>query len=134
MKKVFLPIFILTYVLILSGIWITKPENNSTPSFLEYVFIGILLVFFTISIYLWYGRIKRKKQGFPEDDEMSKKIAQKAAAISYYISLFLWLVLIYLHNKIIIDIQYLFTIGIIGMAVIFVLCWVIFNFKGIKDE
>ena len=134
MKKVFLPIFILTYVLILSGIWITKPENNSTPSFLEYVFIGILLVFFTISIYLWYRRIKRKKQGFPEDDEMSKKIAQKAAAISYYISLFLWLVLIYLHNKIIIDIQYLFTIGIIGMAVIFVLCWVIFNFKGIKDE
>ncbi|GAI79220.1 unnamed protein product [marine sediment metagenome] len=133
MKKVFLPIFILTWVLVLSGLWIVQP-GNSTSSLLEYVFIGVLLAFFGLGAYFAYGRIKRKKQGLPEDDELSRKVAQKAAAISYYLSLFLWLVLIYIQSHVIINIKWLFSTGMIGMAIIFIISWVIINNRGIKDE
>ena len=134
MKNLFLPIFVLTFVLVLSGLWIVQPENDSAPSFLEYIFIGMLLAFFILGAYFGYGRIKRKKQGLPEDDELSRKVAQKAAAVSYYISLFLWLVLIYVQSHFIINIKLLFSSGMIGMAVIFVVSWVIINNIGIKDE
>lgn len=133
MKKVFLPIFILTWVLVLSGLWIVQP-GNSTSSVLEYVFIGVLIIFFISGIFFAYGRIKRKKQGLPEEDELSRKVAQKAAAISYYLSLFLWLVLIFIQSHIIINIKWLFSTGMIGMAIIFVISWVIINKRGIKDE
>ncbi|MBA7562682.1 hypothetical protein ES708_04335 [subsurface metagenome] len=133
MKKVFLPIFILTWVLVLSGLWIVQ-ASNSTSSVLEYVFIGVILVLFILGGYFGYGRIKRKKQGLPEDDELSRKIAQKAAAISYYLSLFLWLVLIYIQSHVIINIKWLFSTGMIGMAIIFIISWVIINNRGIKDE
>jgi len=133
MKKVFLPIFILTWVLVLSGLWIVQP-SNSTSSVLEYIFIGVILVLFILGGYFGYGRIKRKKQGLPEDDELSRKVAHKAAAISYYLSLFLWLVLIYIQSHVIINIKWLFSTGMIGMAIIFVISWVIINNRGIKDE
>ena len=133
MRKVFLPIFVLTWIIVLTGLWLVQPANSSS-SVLEYVFIGVLLVFFIMGIYLAYGRIKRKKQGLPEEDELSRKVAQKAAAISYYLSLFLWLVLIYMQSHVIINIKWLFSTGMIGMAIIFVISWVIINNRGINDE
>ena len=133
MKKVFLPIFVLTWIIVLTGLWLVQPANSSS-SVLEYVFIGVLLVFFIMGIYLAYGRIKRKKQGLHEEDELSRKVAQKAAAISYYLSLFLWLVLIYMQSHVIINIKWLFSTGMIGMAIIFVISWVIINNRGINDE
>jgi hypothetical protein len=38
------------------------------------------------------------KRGQPAVDEFSKRILQKAAALSYYISICLWLLIIYLTD------------------------------------
>lgn len=47
----------------------------------------------------------------PEEDELSKKVTQKTAATSYYVSLFHWLVLIYIHSHGTINIDCLLSIG-----------------------
>jgi peptidoglycan/LPS O-acetylase OafA/YrhL len=133
MKKVFLPIFILTWTLVLTGLWIIQP-SNSTSSVLEYIFVGVIFLFFLLGGYLGYGRIKRKKQGLPEEDELSIKIAQKSAAISFYLSLVLWLALIFIQSHFTIDIKWLLSSGMIGMAIIFVISWLIINNQGIDEK
>ena len=133
MKTNFSPIFMLTWALVLTGLWIVEPVESAS-SVLEYIFVGIILTFFLIGIYLGYGQIRRKKQGFPDEDELSKKIVQKAAAISFYSSILLWLSLIYIHSHLQIEIKWLLSIGMIGMAILFVAIWLVINYVGIIDE
>ena len=133
MKTNFSPIFMLTWALVLTGLWIVQPVESAS-SILEYIFVGIILIFFLIGFYLGYSRIKRRKQGFPDEDELSKKIVRKAAAISFYSSILLWLLLIYIHSHIQIEIKWLLSIGMIGMAILFVAIWVVIKYVGIKDE
>jgi len=133
MKKVFLPIFILTWTLVLSGLWIIQP-SNSTSSVLEYIFVGIIFLFFLLGGYFGYGRMKRKNKGLPEEDELSIKIAQKSAAISFYLSLVLWLALIFIQSHFTYDIKWLLSSGMIGMAIIFVISWLIINKQGIDEK
>jgi len=137
MKKLFLPVTMLAYVIVLAGIWIfqtRETENSTTPVSFEYLFIGIIILFFSMGFYFMYKRARRKKQGFPIEDELSKKVARKAAAVSYYISLLLWLALIYLQVKLEINPRLILGYGLIGMALSFVGCWMFFNFKGLGDE
>jgi len=133
MKLAFLPTYLLFWVLVLSGLWIVQPDDSSA-SVLEYVFVGVLIAFGIINFYIVYVRIKRKKQGLPEYDELSRKMIQKAAAKSFYISMLLWLVLTYIQSHSIINIKLIFSLGMIGMAIIFVINWMIINHRGIKDE
>lgn len=133
MKKVFLPIFILTWTLVLTGLWIIQP-SKSTSTALEYIFVVVIFLFFLLGGYLGYGRMKRKKQGLPEEDELSIKIAQKSAAISFYLSLVLWLTLIFIQSHFFIDIKWLLSFGMIGMAIIFVISWLIINNQGIDEK
>ncbi len=133
MKTNFSPIFMLTWALVLTGLWIVQPIESASP-ILEYIFVGIILIFFLIGFYLGYSRNKRKKQGFPDEDELSKKIVQKAAAISFYSSILLWLLLIYLYSHLQIEIKWLLSIGMIGMAILFISIWLVINNIGIKNE
>ena len=133
MKKIFLPIFILTWTLVLTGLWIIQP-TNSTSSVLEYIFVGVIFLFFLLGSFFGYARMKRKKQGLPEEDELSRKIAQKSAAISFYLSVVLWLTLIFIQSHFFIDIKWLLSSGMIGMAIIFVISWLIINNQGIDEK
>ncbi len=137
MKRIFLPLFMVAYAVVLSGILILQTgslDDTRNYVFTEYFYIGIISIFFILGIYIGYKRMKRKKEGLPEEDEMSRKIAQKAAASSFYISLFLWLVLIYIQDRIVTDIRIFFGYGMIGMALIFVFRWFYYNLKGFLHE
>jgi hypothetical protein len=59
---------------------------------------------------------------------------QKAAALSYFISIYLWLVIMYLTDKLKIETDVMFGWGILGMAVIFASSWFFFHFRGIRNE
>ena len=135
MKRIFLPIFALTMVLIIAGIWIFQtvdPPKDSVAS--EIIFVAAIVILFIVSIFFTIKRMKNRKQGLPEEDELSKKIMNKAGAKSFFVSLFLWLALLYIHNHTTVDTEILFGYGIIGMAFIFITFTIIFNIRGIKDE
>jgi len=137
MKRIFIPVFTLTMILIIAGIWIFQTGNsNQNSSFFtsEIIFVVAIVILFIVSIFFAFKRMKNRKQGLPEEDELSKRIVNKAGAKSFFASLFLWLALLYVHNNSTVDTELLFGYGIIGMAFIFITLTIVFNIRGIKDE
>ena len=134
MKRIFLPLYVLTFVLILAGLWIVQAGENDVPRTIEYIFVGIIIVFMMLGIFFGISRIRRSKQGFPEEDELSQMISLKSAAVSYYLSLVVWLILIYIQAKVEIDTKWILALGIIGMSITFIITWTIIRFKGPGHE
>ena len=97
---------------------------------MQFAIIGVIICF---GLYVGYRRFTSEKQGQPAEDEFSKKVLQKSAATSYYISLYLWLVIMYLTDKLKVETDVMFGWGILGMAVIFAGSWIYFNLRGMKD-
>ncbi|MFC0878091.1 hypothetical protein ACE01N_15950 [Saccharicrinis sp. FJH2] len=133
MKRLFLPLFVLTWVLVLSGI-ILFQTKESDSEVMEIVFIVVLVAFFFSGIVLSYGRIKGKKDGYTPEDELARKIAHKVAAISYFTSLIFWLGMVILHHYVEISTKNLLASGLIGMALIFLILWIVFTVRGLPDE
>lgn len=98
---------------------------------LQYIIIGLLVVF---GIFFGISRLKSEKSGEPTEDELSKRIMMKAASYSYFISLYVWLAIMYIADKKVEDTDILFGWGIIAMAVVFALSWIFVYFFGTKNE
>ena len=81
-----------------------------------------------------FRRFISAKKGEPAEDELSKQILQKAASLSFYVSLYLWLLISYFSHKLEFETEQLIGYGIIGMAIIFVGSWYFFRIKGLNDD
>lgn len=132
MKKSIL-IFIVSFLVITGlGFWIYYSEEPfKLGDKVQIIVIGLLVIF---AVILGINRFKSTREGLPPEDELSKKITQKAASISYYISLYLWLAIMYIGNDHNEDPERLFGSGIIGMAIVFALSWLYYKFIGLKNE
>jgi peptidoglycan/LPS O-acetylase OafA/YrhL len=98
---------------------------------IQFGVIGLLISF---AVFVGLKRLKSERRGEPAEDELSKSILQKTAAWSYYISLYLWVAMIYIKDRVSMDTEQLIGTGILGMAVTFAVCWLIFNFRGLRHE
>ena len=67
------------------------------------------------------------KTGIPSDDERTKKVRNYAAGYAYFISLYVWILL--LAFKRYLDNDDLLMIGLFGMLLSFYISWLIFNRK-----
>ena len=130
MKKSFLAVIVSVLVIVTTVLWMSDALSVSLGEYIQFVIIGILVCF---GLYVGYRRFTSEKRGQPAEDEFSKKILQKSAAISYYISLYLWLAIMYLTDRLKIETDIMFGWGILGMAVIFAGSWIYFNLRGMKD-
>jgi len=130
MKKSFLAVIVSVLVIVTTVLWMSDALSVSVGEYTQFVIIGILVCF---GLYVGYRRFTSEKRGQPAEDEFSKKVLQKSAAVSYYISLYLWLVIMYLTDRMKIETDIMFGWGILGMAVIFAGSWIYFNLRGMKD-
>ena len=130
MKKSFLAVIVSVLVLVTTVLWMSDALSVSVGEYTQFVIIGILVCF---GLYVGYRRFTSEKRGQPAEDEFSKKVLQKSAAVSYYISLYLWLVIMYLTDRMKIETDIMFGWGILGMAVIFAGSWIYFNLRGMRD-
>jgi peptidoglycan/LPS O-acetylase OafA/YrhL len=101
---------------------------------MDYLHFMVILLLILFAVFIGYKRLSSAKRGEPAEDELSKKLVQKAAAWSYYISLYMWVAAIYIHSRVEVDTEVLIGSGILFMAVSFALCWMIFNFRGIRND
>jgi len=131
MKKSILAIIVSILVLATTILWITKSVPWNFGESIQFIIILVLVLF---GLYVAFRRIGSEKRGQPAEDEFSKKVMQKAAALSYFVSLYLWLGIMYLADKLKTETDVMFGWGILGMAVIFGASWLFYNFRGIKDE
>jgi len=131
MKKAILPIIISLIVLGSVSILVLNSGKLNSGEGIQYFIITAIVAF---GVYMGVSRIMSQKRGQPTEDELSKKIILKASSLSYFLSIYLWLVIMYLTDKLKIETDIMFGWGILGMAVFFALSWIYFRFKGVKDE
>lgn len=68
------------------------------------------------------------------EDELSKRILEKTSSISFYLSLYLWLVISIISDRISLPFEQIIGCGLVGMALIFIVVWFFYKIKGFKNE
>jgi peptidoglycan/LPS O-acetylase OafA/YrhL len=132
MKRAVIVFILAAMVLFSTGLWFFSSSNKVNLTDLLGIVVILLVVGF--AVFIGYRKFSSAKRGEPSEDELSKKVLQKTAAMSYYISLYLWLIMMYIQDKLSLETHTVLAIGMMGMAVTFAACWLIFNFRGIKNE
>lgn len=132
MKKSVIVIIISAFVLITTFFWIFSGSGPVKP--MELVNIAVIVIVVLFALFFGYKRISSSRKGEPTEDELSKRVMQKASSLSYYISLYLWLAIMYFSEKLNYETHTIIGAGILGMALVFAICWLVFNFRGIKNE
>jgi peptidoglycan/LPS O-acetylase OafA/YrhL len=132
MKKSFIVFIVAGLVLMTTGRWFfTSDKEFNTMNLLHF---GVITLILSFAVFVGFKRLSNAKRGEPVEDELSKKILQKTAAISYYVSLYIWVFLIFLKDRVKFETEELLGTGILAMAVTFGISWLILNFKGIKND
>jgi len=131
MKKSWLAILISAMVLVTTILWLMNTKKPlSIPEISQY---GVILVLVGLGVYVGISRLKSEKRGEPPEDELSKKILQKASSTAYYISLYMWLALAYMIDTQKLETHTVIGTGILGMAILFAVCWFFYKVRGMKD-
>jgi peptidoglycan/LPS O-acetylase OafA/YrhL len=132
MKKAVIVFIVAALVLFTTAMWIFFSSGN-LKSF-DLISFGIILIVVAFSIFIGFKRLTSVKRGEPAEDELSKKVILKTAAWSYYISLYLWVAMLFIKDRVNLETDELIGAGILGMALSWVVCWLIFHFRGIRNE
>ncbi len=120
-KAIFLAVLAVS-VMVSMIYWLIK--SGTTLDMKGSLLIGIQFVVVGFAIILVFKRLRSVKQQLPAEDEMSKNILRRGAATSYYVSLYMWLVLMFFADSIKLEKYSLIGAGILGMAIIYALSWV----------
>jgi hypothetical protein len=131
MKKSVLIIVVAILVLITAGFWLMK--TNMTGGLIEILQFAVLLILVIFALIIGIQRFRSAKKGEPVEDEYSKSIMLRTSSTSYYISIYLWLFLMYYSDKINLESHTLIGVGILGMAVTFFICWAAHKMLGVKN-
>jgi hypothetical protein len=132
MKRVMLIFLVAAVLMASSTIWFTYAASGF--NLLEFFPRIILFLVGGLAIFIGIRRISGIKRGEPSEDELSKKIQVKTASISFYISIYLWLFIMYFSDKLNLENHTLIGVGIAGMALIYILSWIALKMWGLKDE
>ena len=130
--KTFFVLLVIGILTLSLGAWVYYSKNGSLErvDLFQYVIIFVLVAF---ALMIGIRRLRSERRGEPAEDELSKKIMQRAASTAYYVSLYWWLVLVYLSNSWQMETESLIGTGILGMAIIFALCWAYYKIIGVKS-
>ena len=125
--------FVIAAVVIFTAVlWFMSIDTAYKPA--DLLKLGVVILVVGFALFVAYKRLTSAKRGEPAEDELSRKVMQKTAAFSYYISIYLWLALGFFSDRLKMETHTVIGIGIMAMAVSFAICWVIINFTGVKNE
>lgn len=132
MKRGVIALLVSATVLATTAFWFFGVEKSVNAHDILSFAIIIILVGFGI----WFAirRFSSAYKGEPQEDELSKKLVQKTAAWSYYISLYMWVFMIWLKDRVTLDTEEVLGAGILSMAVIFLLCFIFHRLRGLRHE
>jgi peptidoglycan/LPS O-acetylase OafA/YrhL len=122
MKKTILLLVIALMVVVTLIIWIANAEGSF--DFVAILMIIIPAVVLTYAAIMLVRGISDAKNRLPAQDELTKLIMQRTGATAFQLSLFLWLVIGGMEDRIPLEGQTLINAGILGMAILFSLSWV----------
>lgn len=96
---------------------------------------AVFVILITIGgILIARSRLKDEKKGLPAEDEMSKKIREKAGAASFLVSFYIWTFMIIFFSGSQLDREVIIGIGVVATAVVFMGFWVYYYRTGVGFE
>src|SRR5512136_2635659 len=120
MNRTIVGFVISALVLVSTAIWVLKGRNAANTR--EILMAAVVLVLVGLALYLGISRLRSHQRHEPAEDELSKRIMMRASSLAYFISIYLWLFVMYISNKTTLETHSLVGAGILGMAVVFMLC------------
>ena len=130
MKKLILAFLLLALVAV--GLVVFKTTGQLSN--VDIVSMLIILLVVGIGLVWLLKKVINVTKSEKIEDELSKRILEKTSSISFYLSLYLWLVISVIGDKISLPFEQTIGCGLIGMALIFFAVWSFYKIKGFKDE
>ena len=127
MKRTLLIILVALLVVATTAFWLLASESTSM---VDKIHIPVIALIVLVAFFLAFQRIKSLRRGEPAEDELTRHTMLRVAAYAFYISLYWWVFLLYLKDRISFEQEELLGTGILGMAVAWVLTWLVFSFLG----
>lgn len=125
-------IFVVAAMVLISMIlWILNTQFSINTQ--EILMAAVLLTVVAFAIFVGMARAKSLLRKEPIEDELSRTVLTKASSISYYISIYLWLFIMYISDKTTMETHSLIGAGILGMAILFALSWLGIKMIGLKN-
>ena len=138
MRKAVLTAVLAVLVVGTIALWIINSERSSDTSLSlngsTILMIAVAVVILVYGVLVILKGIRDAKNKLPSRDELSRKILLRGAATSYYVSIYLWLAIMYLEERIKMERSSLIGAGILGMAIIFALSWLYHRFIGKAND
>ena len=131
MKRAIIDFLIAALVLVTIGLWLYN--SGGMGGRIDIMGMSIILIVVAFAVFIGFRRLGSTRRGEPQEDELSKKVLQRTAALSYYISLYMWLGVLFIRDRISLDTGELIGAGILGMAITWAGCWAFFNFRGVDN-
>ncbi len=124
-KSIFLAVLSVSLLVSLL-FWLLR--SGSMLDIKELIMIISLLIVAGFAMVLAFGRLRNVKQNLPPEDELSRSIKRRDSATSYFVSLYMWLAMMFLEEHIDLERSTFIGAGIMGMALIFAFSWVYHNY------
>ncbi len=132
MNKIYIKILVIVMVVATLILWAVNADIRWTlPEIIMIAGAAIVVGFALFLVIKNMGSVSRKEK---VEDELSRRLLTKASSLSYYISLYLWLAIMYFSDKTNLETHTLIGAGILGMALIFFGSWLFVRIKGLKNE
>ena len=132
MKRTIVMFLVSALVLGSLALWALKGHISGNPQ--EILMAGIVLVLVGFAVFLGVSRLRSHLRREPGEDELSKMVMTRASSLSYFISIYLWLFVMYISDKTSLPAHSLVGGGIMGMALVFLFCWLGVKAFGMKNE
>lgn len=126
MKRTILITVIALLVIVSFIIWITSSELSFDFGTALMILIPVVILAFAV-IKVVQGVSDARNQ-MPAEDELSKMIMLRTGSTSFQLSLFLWLVIGSVEDRIDLEGHTIIGAGILGMAILFALSWIYHRF------
>ena len=131
MKKTIVTFVISALIVASLALWALKGQIAGNTQ--EIVMAGIVLVLVGFAVTLGVSRLRSHLRREPGEDELSRMVMTRASSLAYYVSIYMWLFVMYISDKTTLAAHSLVGAGILGMAVIFLFCWLGVKIFGMKN-
>jgi hypothetical protein len=132
MKKTIVTFVISALLLASLALWALK--GHLSGNIQEILMAAGIFIMVGFALFIGLARVRSHLRKEASEDELSKRVMTKATSLAYYISLYLWLFIMYVSDRTTMAPHTLIGAGIMGMALIFLICWLGIKALGIKNE
>jgi hypothetical protein len=132
MKKTIVTFVISALLLASLALWALK--GHLAGNLREILMAAGIIILVGLALFFGMARVRSHLRKEPSEDELSRRVMTKATSLAYYISLYLWLFIMYVSDRTTMATHTLIGAGIMGMALIFFFCWIGIKALGMKNE